>query len=169
MENPVSMSNLNDFIFCPASIYFQIIEGKTENIMFKTNYQLSGLNAHSAVDNKNYSKDKNILQSIEVYCDRYNLYGKIDAYDIKKKTLTERKKKVNVIYDGYIFQLYGQYFALKEMGYDPQILQIYSYSDNKMHKIKLPEEDEEMFLKFVKVICDISTFNFDSFKQTNED
>ena len=31
MENPIIISNLNDFIFCPASIYFHNIYGQQDS------------------------------------------------------------------------------------------------------------------------------------------
>ena len=53
-----------------------------------------------------------------MYCEKYRLLGKIDIYDGKKKILRERKRQIKQVYDGYIFQLYGQYFSLIEMGYE---------------------------------------------------
>ncbi len=168
MENPISISNLNDFIFCPVSIYFHNLEEKSESLMYQQESQISGSHAHKTIDENNYSKSKNILQGISVYSSEYNLIGKIDMYDIDKSVLTERKRKISTIYDGYVFQLYAQYFSLKEMGYNPKKLEIYSYSDNKKYNIDLPENDKEMYKKFTKLIQDINLFSFENFIQTNE-
>lgn len=134
-ENPISISNLNDFIFCPASIYFHSIDSDVEKLTFQDHYQLNGTAAHEKSDNGEYSYRKDILQAIPVYCEKYDIYGKIDTFDIRSGKLTERKKKVKVIYDGYVFQIFAQYFALSEMGYTVNKLIIYSMDDNKSYDI----------------------------------
>ena len=70
-----------------------------------------------------------MLQGIGIYCEKYNLVGKIDVFDTKSGILTERKKKVTKIYDGYVFQIYAQYFSLIEMGYKVVKLHLYSMDD----------------------------------------
>ena len=87
-----------------------------EKSIYQAKSQTEGLNAHKAIDNKDYTDKKTILQGINVYCSEFNLIGKIDIFDIEKGLLTERKNKIIKIYDGYIYQLYAQYYALKEMG-----------------------------------------------------
>ena len=112
-ENPLIISQLNDFIFCPASIYFHSLENE-ENIMTQDSFQLNGTTAHKSSDSATYSTKKSVLQGIGIYCDKYNLSGKIDVFDSKTGVLIERKKKIKTIYDGYVFQIYAQYFALLE-------------------------------------------------------
>ena len=80
--------------------------------------------------------------AIDVYSEKYGVIGKIDMYDENKKLLVERKKHVNKIYDGYVFQLYAQYFAMLEMGYTISSLEIRSLDDNKKYKIALPNQDD---------------------------
>ena len=46
MENAISISMLNDFIFCPASIYFHLLYDGVENILFQSEFQLNGTKAH---------------------------------------------------------------------------------------------------------------------------
>ena len=77
------------------------------------------------------------MQSLDVYCEKYRLLGKIDIYDGKKKILRERKRQIKQVYDGYIFQLYGQYFSLIEMGYEVDKMELYSMIDNKKYPIEL--------------------------------
>lgn len=48
-----------------------------------------------------------MLQGVSVYCEKYNLVGKIDVFDEKTGILTERKKKIKTVYDGYIYQIYA--------------------------------------------------------------
>lgn len=167
MENPIIISNLNDFIFCPVSIYFHNVEGNTDVMLYQEKSQLDGTAVHQSVDKSRYSSRKNMLQAIEVLSEKYDLVGKIDMYDDDKKILIERKKKITTIYDGYIFQVYAQYFALKEMGYNPERIQLYSYDDNKKYEINLPENDKIMFAKFERVIFDIKHFDIYSYVATN--
>lgn len=168
MENPIPITKLNDFIFCPASIYFHNLYNDLEKSAYESFYQTNGTHIHETVDMGTYStSSKTILQSIEVYCEQYGLYGKIDIFDKEKCVLTERKKKIKTIYDGYVFQLFGQCLSLREMGYTVKALRLYSYDDNKMYDILLPENNHEMFQKFLDLIYEINEFNIDNFVQTN--
>ena len=167
MDNLITISTLNDFIFCPVSIYFHKIERGVNVIMTQTYDQLAGTNAHQHVDEQTYSDRRAILQGTMVYSEKYRLIGKIDIFDINKGLLTERKRKITTIYDGYIFQLYAQYFALQEMGYSVKILRFYSSSDNKVHSVLKPSEDIDMFNKFEATIKAIHEFEFTTFVQEN--
>lgn len=100
-EEPISISNLNDFIFCPVSIYFHSLENDTEKSLYQDEYQINGTAAHEKVDKAEYSDKTSILQAVSVYSERFNIYGKIDIFDVDKGILTERKKKIVKIYDGW--------------------------------------------------------------------
>lgn len=65
---------------------------------------------------------------------------------------------MNKIYDGYVFQLYGQYYSMVEMGYTVDFLKIHSIDDNKNYNIALPENDLEMKQKFENLICTYENF-----------
>ncbi len=166
-ENPISISNLNDFTFCPVSIYFHSLDEETEKMTYQCEYQINGTAAHDAVDHGRYSDRKSVLQAVPVYCDKYGLFGKIDIFDIDKGILTERKKKIKAVFDGYIFQLYAQYFALRESGYAVRKLRLYSLEDNRAYPVPLPEENEDLFSKFEALINDIRRFSFSGFHQSN--
>lgn len=118
MDDCIIISNLNDFIFCPASIYFHNLYGSQDTMTYQNSSQINGTSAHEAVDSGRYSVAKHIIIALEIYSEKYNLVGKIDIYDANSKTLVERKRQIKTIYDGYIFQIYAQYFALCEMGYE---------------------------------------------------
>lgn len=167
-ENPILITALNDFIFCPVSIYFHSLDNDSEVILYQDKYQLDGTAAHKNVDNATYSTKKNMLQGSYVYCEKYNLSGRIDVFDIDRGILTERKKKIVNIYDGYVFQLYAQYYSLIELGYKVNRMRLYSADDNKVFYIKKPEEDDEMRMKFEKTIQDMNDFTFEGFIQENE-
>ena len=167
MENPISITSLNDFIFCPASIYFHSLEYDSDKLSFQDSFQLNGTAAHEHSDKGDYSDRKAVLQGISVYSEKYNLIGKIDTFDTESGILTERKRTVHNIYDGFVFQLYGQYYSLIEMGYEVNELRLYSMSDNKVYKIEKPENDDEMRIKFEQTIDAINDFSFPGFVQNN--
>lgn len=116
---------------------------------------------------KTIQTKKTILQGINVYCSEFNLIGKIDIFDIEKGLLTERKNKIIKIYDGYIYQLYAQYYALKEMGYDVKRIRFHSIKDNKNYDIKLPYENIDTDNKFRNLIKEIHNFDIRKFQAQN--
>lgn len=165
MFDYIPITYLNDFIFCPRSIYFhQLCEGE-DKALYHRQPQTKGLIKHAVIENNSYTNRKSILQGVFVYCEKYKLCGKIDLFDAQKETLSERKTKVTTIYDGYVFQLYAQFFALTEMGYKVSELKIYSCEDNKSYKIPLPNEDFNMLQKFEDTISAINNFSFDNSPQ----
>ena len=167
MEEIILISYLNDFIFCPVSIYFHKLYGNMQTSLYQRDYQINGKEAHKTIDNKIYSTKSDILQGIDVYTDEFKILGKIDIFDSKNWILTERKKKIVEIYDGYIFQVYAQYYALKEMGYIIKKIRLHSLDDNKTYNIKLPDEDIVMKEKFRNLIKEMHEFSFENFEQTN--
>lgn len=167
MEPYIQIAYLNDFIFCPMSIYFHQLFGTLKTRLYHDTPQISGKAIHGAVDEQRYSDKKDIIQGLEVYSEEFRLCGKIDILDTSKGVLTERKKYIETIYDGYLFQLYGQYFALKEMNYTINEICFYSYDNNKVHKMLLPEDNQEMYKSFCLLIENINNFNPESFLPSN--
>lgn len=164
-ENPVLITNLNDFIFCPVSIYFHNLDYDTDRMSYQSSDQLNGTAAHAKVDEGGYSTAASKLQGISVYSARWNLTGRIDLFDCKTGLLTERKKKIKTIYDGYVFQLYAQYYCLTEMGYAVKKLRLYSMDDNKAYPIVLPDEDTQMKESFFALLRRMQTFTLDDFEK----
>ena len=167
MYEEILITQLNDFIFCPASIYFHMLYGETDRMLYQSGSQIRGAAAHKAIDNNTYSTQKNILTAIDIYCEEYGLIGKIDMYDIEKGVLIERKRTVKRIYDGYVFQVYAQCIALREMGYEVNKIVIHSLTDNKNYNIPLPEADKCMMQKFCDTIAAMRKFSMENFRQTN--
>ena len=164
IDDVILISNLNDFVFCPVSIYFHNLYGNQSTITFQNTDQINGSKAHEAIDQGRYSTRKNVFTALEVYSEKYNIVGKIDIYDSDTKTITERKRTIKQLYDGFYYQIYAQYFAMKEMGYEVKHLELYSMSDNKHYQVLLPEENIPMLVKFEKVIGDMKTFSLETFK-----
>lgn len=167
MEETILISYLNDFIFCPASIYFHKLYGNLNKELYQTSYQINGTNAHKSIDQHTYSSRKDILQGIDIYSEELGIQGKIDVFDVNKGVLIERKNTIKEIYDGYVFQVYAQYYALTEMGYNVKQIRFHSITDNKNYDVKLPKENLEMDKKFKDLIKQIHEFNLENFVQEN--
>lgn len=161
MEPYITLSFLNDFIFCPRSIYFHQLYGTFDHSLYKQVPQYKGTAAHETIDRKLYSTSAHILQGIEVFSEKYNICGKIDVFDVQKEKLIERKREVKTVYDGYIFQVYAQCFGLREAGYHVREIVIHDLIHNKNYSIPLPENDSKMFLKFENLINDINSFDLE--------
>ena len=142
LEQYIQISKINDFIFCPKSVYLhRIYENFDQNTYHQEPQKVGKLN-HENIDSGKYSTAKKFLQGMPVYCNKYEIAGKIDIYDSETKTLIERKTKIKKIYDGYKYQLYAQYFSLIEMGYAVNKMFIHSLNDNKRYEIPIPNKKE---------------------------
>lgn len=157
MESYIQISKINDFVFCPKSIYLHGIYDSFNEKTYHGSAQNIGKLNHKNIEEKSYSTAKNFLQGIEIYSEKYNIAGKIDIYNSEKKALIERKTKITKIYDGYKYQLYAQYFCLTEMGFNVEYLFLHSLQDNKRYTISLPDAEETK--KFEEIIDKINKFN----------
>ena len=153
MNSAVTISSINDFIFCPKSLFLHLIYTSFHKDTYHDEPQIQGTIAHLTIDTKRYSTEKRFLIALPIYSRKYNLIGKIDIYDKKNKMLIERKYKVNKIYDGHKLQLWAQYICMTEMKYEIKQLKIYSMIDNKSYPIELPtQKDIQTLAKIVKEI-----------------
>ncbi|MFH1175305.1 MAG: type V CRISPR-associated protein Cas4 [bacterium] len=156
----IQISKINDFLFCPLSLYYHSIYENFSAKTYHSSPQTRGKIRHECIDKGEYSTAKKFLQGVDVYSEKYGLCGKIDIYDQESKSLIERKNKIVKIYDGYKYQLYAQYFCLKEMGFLVEKLFVHSLSDNKRFKVELPDGEE--LKKFEKTIEDIKNFRLEN-------
>ena len=167
MEPYIQISLLNDFIFCPRSIYFHWLYAKYAAKNYKDTPQVVWTLKHETIDTQNYSSRKNILQGISIYSDKYGIAWKIDLFDSEKGELIERKNKIKKIYDGYIWQVYAQYFCLMEMWYTVKKIFLHSLSDNQRFQIPLPTKKK--IQEFTNLVQKLKTFDLHSpFKQNPE-
>lgn len=142
MESYIQISKINDFIFCPRSVYLHSIYEPFSQQIYHSACQTAGKIKHEAIDEGRYSNQKKYLLGKEVFSEKYNLCGKIDIYDAEEKALIERKNKIRNIYDGYKYQLYAQKLCLEEMGYKVDKLILHSLSDNRRYFLPLPNSEE---------------------------
>lgn len=139
MESMLTMTQLNDFMFCPRSLYYNgIYRNSLGTECYHQTPQKNGLAVHSAVDEGRYSTRKGVLQGSMVYCAKYNLIGRIDVFDTSTGILTERKNSITAVYPGFRYQLYAQYFALSEMEYEVKEMRLHSAKDNKTYDVDIP-------------------------------
>ncbi len=149
MENYIKLSTLNDFIFCPKSIYYHTLYDSYDKNIYQEKAQKEGTKVHEAVDNQTYSTRKGILQGMSVFSEAYGLAGKIDIFNRSTGELTERKTQifldstwVEKIYLWQRYQLWWQMFCLEEMGYSVKKMYIYSVKTNKKYRIYKPSSKQ---------------------------
>ena len=151
MSDYISLSTLNDFIFCPYSIYLHSVYMESDEELYKATPQTKGTIAHQGVDEKKGSTRKSDIMSLPVYCDELGISGKIDVYKQDRHLLIERKNNLKHIFRGQIYQLWGQYFCMKEMGYEVDKLTFYEISTNKMTDVELPGElGKQELIRFIE-------------------
>lgn len=142
MEEYISLSTLNDFIFCPYSIYLHNVYMSSSEDSYHSTSQTVGKNSHQTIDTNTYSTSKNDIIGLNIFSNELGIIGKIDIYKADKKLLLERKYKLTEIYKGQIYQLWGQYFCMEEMGYKIEKLAFYSISTNKTFSIEIPSQND---------------------------
>ncbi len=113
---------------------------ESDEELYKATPQTKGTIAHQGVDNKSGSTRRADIMSLPVYCDELGISGKIDLYKLDRRMLIERKNNLKQIFRGQIYQLWGQYFCMTEMGYPVDRLAFYEISTNKMIDVEMPGE-----------------------------
>lgn len=150
-EDFISLSTLNDFIFCPYSIYLHNIYMETDEGLYHATPQTQGRIAHDAIDHKRSSTRQADIMSLPVSCQELGIMGKIDLYKGNDHHLIERKYQLKHIYQGQLYQLWGECFCMREMGYVVDKVSFYEISTNSMLPQQLPGEHE---LKEMKAIIE---------------
>lgn len=161
METFLPISYLNDFVFCPYSIYLHQVFDNSSELVYSASPQQTGKSEHTAIDTlKGKSKDSSsIIKGAYVISNRLGVYGKIDTLYVNKHKLVESKYQIKTIYRGYYYQLWAQYFALMEMGYQVDEICFYSIRDKKTHPVQLPQQQE--FDELRDHIRKIARFDFE--------
>lgn len=93
MNDYIPLSMLNDFIFCPYSIYcIACIWSRTKTYIKPLHRLKAPLLTRGGGDEKKSSTRRSDIMSLPVYCDELGISGKIDVYKQDKHLLIERKK-----------------------------------------------------------------------------
>lgn len=156
MDSLIPISAINDFLYCPKSLYLHTVYSSFEKNTYHDTPQVLGTIAHENIENGEYTTSKYILQGLSVYSSRLGVKGKIDIYDSKNHFLIERKYRVKHIYTGFKYQLYAQMYCLEEKGTLISRLFIQSLSDNKRYEIPMPTPYEKK--EFEAVIQKMRSF-----------
>ena len=147
MDDYIPISALNDFIFCPYSIYLHNVYMETDEGLYHATPQTVGKLAHEPVDAKTSSNRSDDIFALPIYSEQLGLMGKIDVYKRKEKKLIERKYQLKQIYQGQIYQLWAQFFCMTEMGYEVDSIAFYEISTNKTLPINIPTEADRKELE----------------------
>ena len=146
-DNFINITALNDFLFCPYSIYLHNVFMDMDEDIFVAKPQVKGKAAHKAIDSRAFSENENDVQSLKVFSNELGLVGVIDLYRKEEKHLIEYKYKVgDSLFLGQKMQLWAQYFCLIEMGYMVQKISIYEKSTGIFHDVKIPDNDDKQVL-----------------------
>lgn len=165
MEDYIPISMLNDFVFCPYSIYLHNIYMESDESVFHASPQVKGKIAHKAIDDRSAVSAQGDMVSISVCSNTLCIMGKIDLYRFATKTLIERKYQIKKIFNGQLYQLWAQYYCMSEMGFKIDNLAFYEISTNKMKPVILPGEHE--FRELKNFIDLFRNFNPDNFNRVN--
>ena len=123
----------------------------TDEEIYHASPQTKGKLSHATIDEKKTSNRKDEIESLPVISLRLGIMGKIDIYRSNEKILIERKYNLKTIYRGQLYQLWAQYFCMKEMGYEVERLAFYEISTNKTTPVELPtKEDRAELEKFIE-------------------
>ncbi|MFV0483667.1 MAG: type V CRISPR-associated protein Cas4 [Bacteroidales bacterium] len=166
MENLIPITYLNDFIFCPYSIYLHQIFDNGDTETFQAAPQSKGLISHYDIDHLTEMDCSRKISGIYVYSSTLKVYGKIDILDTNSNMLIERKREIKTVYQGYLYQLWAQYFALTEMGYNISSIVFESKLENKLLPQELPTQ--ESFRELKQHILKIAMFNPNKFSVQNQ-
>lgn len=138
----INISTLNDFIFCPYSIYLHQVYANTDESLYHAVPQARGRIAHESIDTKRVSTHKDIIEAMTVCSEKYAIIGKIDIFKVKEKMLIERKYQLKQIFQGQLYQLWAQMLCLEEMGYRVEKLAFYETSSRRTIPIQRPSTIE---------------------------
>lgn len=141
MSDHIPISWLNDFVFCPYSIYLHNVYVSTDESLYHALPQVRGRVAHTTIDNKVYS-DKSTITALSVVNNRLGLIGKIDIYKPREKLLIERKYRLDTIFRGQLYQLWSEYYCMQEMGYIVERIEFHEIGRNRYIPTPLPGERE---------------------------
>jgi len=157
MEHYLAITTLNDFIFCPYSIYLHQIYKKSNENVYHSKFQSKGKRLHNFIDN---NQDKNSWKHAFVYSNKLKIYGKIDDYNPASKELIEYKSTIAIAFKGYYYQIWAQYLCLLEMNVTVKKIAFYDF--NKQEKIPLEIPSEENIKELKNHILKVQFYNFNS-------
>jgi CRISPR-associated exonuclease Cas4 len=160
MEAYLQITYLNDFVFCPYSVYLHQVFDNNVQELYSASPQQRGKSAHLDIDSFEKPELPHLLSGIYVISNKFRVYGKLDKFYVKEKKLVESKYEIKTLYRGYYYQIWAQYFALLEMGFDVEQLYFYEIKTKKYYQIPIPgvKEADEL----INHIRKIARFDFEA-------
>lgn len=92
MIDMISISTLNDYIFCPYSIYLHQVYMDTDEDMYQAKPQTRGRNAHEPVDTKSTSSKKSIIESLPILSHELGIYGNVEQHSPERLRHSANRK-----------------------------------------------------------------------------
>jgi len=115
MEDSISISALNQFVFCPRRCALMNIEG----IWSDNEHTVKGTILHEHADERGYETDKGVkvLRALPLFSKKYGLNGKADIVKLRGKEVipVEYKKGKRRDFGNDNIQLAAQALCLEEM------------------------------------------------------
>ncbi|MGH9837075.1 MAG: CRISPR-associated protein Cas4 [Blastocatellia bacterium] len=115
VEEPILISALNQYIFCPRRCALMHVEG----IWADNEHTVVGSLLHDRADEPGYETDDGVtlLRALPLYSERYGLTGKADIVELREgePVPVEYKKGKRRKFDNDDVQLCAQAFCLEEM------------------------------------------------------
>lgn len=161
----IQISKINDFLFCPYSIYLHNIYEDHNELIYHKDFQQRGKINHHTIDSGKYSSQISILQALPIFSEKHNLIGKIDLYDKNKKLLIERKYYIKHIFLGQKIQVFSQALCMQEMGYKVNKICLHSLKDNKRYFIPYPNLKLKIYL--IKILLQMQQYKPQNRIKTN--
>ena len=90
MENPISITMLNDFVFCPISIYFHNLYQGVEKNLYQGKSQIAGTKAHEAIDNNTLSNSESFQDIENKFSKRFNQQDSVYIFIMDSRTEIKR-------------------------------------------------------------------------------
>ena len=149
MEQYITFSQINDFLFSSASLYLHGAHMGYADAAYKQQPQVKGKLLHENLDAGTYSTSRQVLSGLYAWSEALQVGGRIDIYDARTRHLIERKTRIKSVYRGYVLQIYAQVYALKEGGMPVEKISLHSLEDNKRYRIPLPCAEDRKELEEV--------------------
>lgn len=155
MDGLVSFSQLNDFLFCPYSLYLHTLYNNFKSSIYHDVAQTDGTAAHVTVDQSTY-KRSGWQTGIWLCSPTYKVYGRCDLYNPTTGELVERKRTIHKLYTGHYMQVWAQAVCLQEMEHPVRKIYLHSITDNTRYFVKLPNQTIKNQLK--ELVLQISRY-----------
>lgn len=137
MDGYVAFSQLNDFLFCPHSLYIHECYRPYSTALYHDQPQVAGKLTHETIDQNNYNK-RDWITGMWLCSPLLRICGRADLFNPKTGELVERKRLIRRIYLGQLMQIWAQWYCLEEMCYPVRCLAIHSLADNTRYPLDPP-------------------------------